>query len=100
MYYEDLCSVKNPIVSVVTPSLNHGRFLRDTIESIATQTFREFEHIVIDGGSTDETCDILEEYPHIKWISEEDDDVLELLRDDQVLHAVRGDRGQSGEPHV
>lgn len=68
----DLHSPDRPKISVITPSLNHGRFLRETIESIVNQSYRNFEHIVIDGGSTDETLDILKQYPHIRWISEPD----------------------------
>ena len=45
--------------SIVTPSLNQGRFLRDCIESVQAQTLVEWEHIVIDAGSTDETLDVL-----------------------------------------
>jgi len=76
----DLCNIEQPTISVLTPSLNHGRFLRQTIESIASQEFRSFEHIVVDGGSSDETVDILRQYPHVRWISEKDRDVLEAYR--------------------
>lgn len=72
MTHNDLCDLARPRISVITPSLNHGRFLRETIESIAGQSFRNFEHIVVDGGSTDETLAILKQYPHIRWISEKD----------------------------
>lgn len=58
--------------SIITPSFNQGRFIRDTIESVINQNYWNFEHIVIDGGSTDETIDIIREYPHLKWISEKD----------------------------
>jgi glycosyltransferase involved in cell wall biosynthesis len=78
--YSDLRNLDQPKISVVTPSLNHGRFLKDTIESIADQSYRNFEHIVIDGGSTDETLDILRQYPHIRWISEADSGMLEALQ--------------------
>ena len=74
---------QRPKISVITPSLNHGRFLRDTIESITMQTFEDFEHIVVDGGSTDDTLDILREYPHVRWISEKETDnnrILEAYR--------------------
>ncbi len=74
---EDLGDVARPIISVVTPSLNHGRFLRQTIESVSAQTFRSVEHIVVDGGSTDDTIEILKEFPHLRWISERDDHVVE-----------------------
>lgn len=62
-----------PKVSIVSPSLNTARFLRNTIESIMKQTFTDYEYIVIDGESTDETIDILKEYPQIKWVSEKEE---------------------------
>ncbi|MBK9308914.1 MAG: glycosyltransferase [Nitrospira sp.] len=80
--------VMQPVVSVVTPSLNHGRFLRQTIESVAAQTFRGVEHIVVDGGSTDETVKILKEFPHLRWVSERDDHVVEAYQ--KALSMARG----------
>jgi glycosyltransferase involved in cell wall biosynthesis len=77
---EDLRDVTAPIISVVTPSLNHARFLRQTIESVASQTFRSFEHIVVDGGSTDGTVEILKEFPHLRWVSERDEHVVEAYQ--------------------
>ncbi len=61
-----------PLVSVVTPCFNTGPFIRATIESIRTQKYPHLQHIVMDGGSTDATVDILKEYPHIEWASEKD----------------------------
>lgn len=78
--FEDLISVNKPKISVITPSLNHDRFLVDTIESILCQSYRNFEHIVVDGGSKDDTVNILKQYPHIKWISEKDENFTEVLR--------------------
>lgn len=59
-------------ISVVTPSLNQGQFINDTIASVQDQNYPDFEHIIIDGGSTDNTIEILESYNHLKWISEKD----------------------------
>jgi len=64
--------IQFPVVSVVTPSHNSSRFIRETIESVLLQKYPAIEHIVIDGGSTDGTLDILREYPHLTWISEPD----------------------------
>lgn len=61
-----------PLISIVTPSLNQARFIRETIESVLNQDYPEYEHIVMDGGSTDGTIDLLKEYKHLKVVSEKD----------------------------
>lgn len=58
--------------SIITPSFNQGRFIRDCIESVKTQEGVNFEHIVVDACSTDETLSILKTYPHLQWASEPD----------------------------
>jgi len=63
----------HPLVSIVTPSFNKGPYIEETIQSVRNQTYPRIEHIVIDGGSTDETLTILEKYSgDITWISEPD----------------------------
>jgi glycosyltransferase involved in cell wall biosynthesis len=60
-------------VSIVTPSYNQGRFLKRTIESVLNQTYPNIEYIVMDGGSTDESVEILKSYgDRFKWVSEKD----------------------------
>src|SRR5947209_2371212 len=60
-------------ISVVTPTFNGIATLRETIESVLTQDYQNWEHIVIDGGSTDGTLDLLRSYAHLQWLSEKDE---------------------------
>ena len=65
-----------PKISIVTPSYNQGRFIEDSIQSVLNQNYPNFEHIIIDNQSTDETIEVLKKYdhmPHLKWISEPDE---------------------------
>jgi glycosyltransferase involved in cell wall biosynthesis len=62
-----------PLVTIVTPSYNQGRFIRATIESVLSQDYPRIEYIIMDGGSTDETADVVREYhSRVTWISEKD----------------------------
>ncbi len=65
-----------PLVSIVTPSYNQGKFIEDTILSVKNQDYPNIEHIVIDGGSSDNTLEILRRYEkgyNLRWISEPDE---------------------------
>ena len=62
-----------PLVSVLTPSFNQGRWLADNLHSVACQTYPHIEHVVMDGGSSDDSVAVLESaQPPVLWRSEPD----------------------------
>lgn len=75
MNKELVIEASGPLVSIVTPSLNRADLIEPTIRSVKSQSYRNLEHIVVDGESTDNTLAILEQfrgtYP-LRWISEPD----------------------------
>jgi glycosyltransferase involved in cell wall biosynthesis len=79
-------------VSIVVPSFNQGRFIRDTLESVFTQSHRPLEVLVIDGGSSDETIGVLESFSHrreLRWWSEPDQGVVDAVN--KGLSRARGE---------
>jgi glycosyltransferase involved in cell wall biosynthesis len=62
-----------PKISIVTPCFNSITTVRETIESVRSQNYANVEHIVMDGGSTDGTVELLKEYPHLICESEKDE---------------------------
>src|ERR1035441_146572 len=66
-------------VSVITPCFNSATTIRETIQSVLQQNYPEFEHIVMDGGSTDGTLEILKEYPHLLWTSGRDEGLYDAM---------------------
>ena len=65
--------MKYPRISVVTPSFNQAKYIKATIDSVLSQDYPNLEYIVMDGGSTDGTVEILKSYgKRLKWVSEKD----------------------------
>jgi len=82
---------QNPLLSVLTYSLNDAEFLKETIDSVFKQQYENFEYIFIDGESTDGTQDILKEYKDIDWLSEPDGECGALSAIWRGLGKVSGD---------
>jgi len=64
------------MISVITPVYNGERFIESCLKVVIDQACLDVEHIIMDGGSTDRTVEIIKQYaqkyPHIRWISEKD----------------------------
>jgi len=72
----------DPEISVITPSYQQAEFLEDNLRSVESQSGPSAEHIVVDGGSTDSSVDILRDYENdynLRWISEPDDGQSDAL---------------------
>jgi glycosyltransferase involved in cell wall biosynthesis len=83
-YYNELVKLEslpeNPLISIIVPSYNQGKYIRATLDSVLAQDYRPIEILVIDGASTDGTIDILHQYdnvPEVNWVSEPDRGIVE-----------------------
>ena len=64
---------KGEKVAIVTPSYNTGRYIGPCVKSVLQQDYPHVDHLVMDGGSTDNTVDVLKSFgPRLKWISQKD----------------------------
>lgn len=71
-----------PLVSIITPSYNRRHFIEQCLLSVANQTYPNIEHIIIDGGSTDGTVELLKNWtltPGLRWISEPDEGMYDAI---------------------
>jgi glycosyltransferase involved in cell wall biosynthesis len=70
-----------PQISIVTPSYNQGRFIEATIQSVLTQDYPNLEYIIIDGGSKDQSVDIIRSHEKnlAYWVSEKDSGAADAI---------------------
>ena len=70
-------------LSIITINRNNAEGLEKTLKSVASQTFRDFEYVVIDGASTDSSVDVIKKYEsqfaHLKWVSEPDTGIYNAM---------------------
>ncbi|OJW75069.1 glycosyltransferase family 2 protein [Spirosoma sp. 48-14] len=68
-------------ISIITINLNNGDGLQKTIESVVNQNYKDFEYIIIDGGSKDDSIDIINKYRNniTSWVSEKDNGIYHAM---------------------
>ena len=80
---------KDPLVSIITPSFNDAEFILDNIKSVKNQNWKNIEHIIFDGKSTDKTLSILKRSKDIIWFSEKDSGQSNAIN--KALKLVKGE---------
>lgn len=96
-----------PLVSVLTPSYNQGRYLRDCLISVERQTYDAIEHVVYDGCSTDDSLAVLHDASsRVQWVSEPDEGQSDALNrafessSGEILGWLNADDGYADRPAV
>ncbi len=73
-----------PLISIITPCLNRAEFIAEAVESVLSQDYPNVEHIIMDGGSTDGTLEVLKRYPHLRVVSEPDEGMYTAINKDWI----------------
>jgi len=81
-------------ISIITAAYNSAKTLEDTLQSVLSQTYHDIEHIVVDGGSTDGTQDLIKRFEplyggRLRWISEKDNGIYDAMN--KGLRMATGD---------
>jgi glycosyltransferase involved in cell wall biosynthesis len=85
-------SKKYPLVTIITPTYNHGEFLEDAILSVKNQTYPNIEHIIFDAQSSDSSLEILKKYEssyRMRWVSEKDSGMSDAIN--KGIRLAQGD---------
>ena len=95
-----------PLITIITITYNAGKTISPTLMSVASQTFRNFEHIIVDGASGDNTLSIARSYPETRILSEKDNGLydamnkgIRLARGKYLLFLNAGDTFHSKDIH-
>ena len=69
------------MISIITATYNSAKTINDTIKSVLCQTNKDFEYIIVDGNSSDNTVDIINQYESVitKWVSEPDKGIYDAM---------------------
>jgi glycosyltransferase involved in cell wall biosynthesis len=68
-----------PLISIITPSLNRAQYIREAIQSVLDQNYSHIEHVIMDAVSKDGTLEILREYPDLRVVSEPDQGMYDAI---------------------
>lgn len=84
-------AIGRPTLSIITPSLNQGAFIERTIRSVLDQGYENLEYVIVDGGSSDDTVEIIKRYEDrlAWWVSEPDEGQTDALN--KALERTSGD---------
>ncbi len=78
---------KNPAVSAIIPTFNRAPWLKEAMASVLSQNYEDFELLVVDDGSTDDTCEMVKDFPEVRYIRNEENSGVSRARNIGVQNA-------------